>query len=206
MRQRDVALWRDEKDVRASRQELRKILEAVRATPPGKLCFMRKAHLASLMGWCEHYPFPAHCQIGIPKDGIDTKCWVMEWRLLEALLYEDMCALYNLSLDLSGGVEKATESKVRLKQTKAVQRAVVTSAFYFVESYLNGLAFDFLATTKRSLSEKDLRLMTEWDVAREEPRYARFRDKLLHYPRIILGFPRARRRKNPLEVRRAGVR
>ena len=187
IRRKDVALWRDEKEVRASRQELIEILGVLRATPPGKLCFVRKAHLARLIGWCEHYPRPAHCQIGIPKDGIDLKQWVMDFRLLEALLYEDMCALYNLALDLSKESEKATESRVRLKQAEAVKRAVVTSAFYFVESYLNGIAFDFLATANRTLSEKDLRLLTEWDTSRGEPRYARFRDKLLHYPRIVLG-------------------
>jgi hypothetical protein len=68
-----------------------------------------------------------------------------------------------------------------------LRRAVVTSAFYFIEGYLNGLAYDFLATNKRSLSEKDLGLLTEWEATKNAPRYARFRDKLLHYPRIILG-------------------
>ena len=74
----------------------------------------------------------------------------------------------------------------QLKQRGALKRAVVTGAFYFVESYLNGLAYDFLATTKRTLSEKELVMMTEWHTVRAEPRYVRFRDKLLHYPRIIL--------------------
>ena len=49
------------------------------------------------------------------------------------------------------------------------------------------MAYDFLATTGRTLNEKELTILTEWNAARNEPRYARFRGKLLHYPRIILG-------------------
>ena len=132
------------------------------------------------------YPRPAHCQIGIPKDGIDSKSWDVEWRLVEALLYEDMCALYNLSLDFRNKSAVSTGSKSRRKQGLALNRSVVTGAFYFLESYLNGLAYDFLATTKRQLSAKDLRLLTEWEPSKSEARYASFRDKLLGYPRIIL--------------------
>ena len=178
-----VASWRDDKEVIASRQELIDLLQGIRATPEGKLAFVRKAHLSKLIRWYDHYPRPAHCQIGFPKDGCEN--WAIEWRLLEALLYEDMCALYNLSVDLSRKAESSAGSNG--KQANALRRAVVTAAFYFLESYLNGLAYDFLATTQRSLSEKELELLTEWVATKNARRYASFRDKLLQYPKIILG-------------------
>jgi hypothetical protein len=104
MRRKDVASWRDDKQVRASRQELIDLLQLIRATPEGKLAYVRIAHLARLIGLYEHYPKPSHCQIGFPKDGIDSRHWAISWRLLEGLLYEDMCALYN---PLPGSCERA---------------------------------------------------------------------------------------------------
>jgi hypothetical protein len=186
VRRADVASWRADKHVQASRQELIELLQGIRAAPDGQLAYVRKAYLAKLIGIYDHYPWPAHCQIGFPKEGIDLKHWVIEWRLLEALLYEDLCALYNLSLDFAEKPDDRADSRVRFKQGEALRRAVVTAAFYFLESYLNGLAYDFRATTSRSLNERELELLTEWDTARNVPRYARFRDKLIQYPRIIL--------------------
>jgi hypothetical protein len=43
-----------------------------------------------------------------------------------------------------------------------------------------------LATTKRKLSEKESDLLTEWDTLRNKTSYVSLRNKLLHYPRIIL--------------------
>jgi hypothetical protein len=124
---KEVAKWRVDKQVHASRADLIGLLKGIRATPKGKFALVRKAHLVRLIGTYNEIPKPAHCQIIFEKDGIDPANPVIQWRLLEALLYEDMCSLYNFSRDLSGGSGAGAGAKY--KQLEAVRRAVVTASF-----------------------------------------------------------------------------
>ena len=64
----------------------------------------------------------------------------IEVYILEAKLYEDMCALFNLAKEIfvRVGAHKQGKSKTILKKLEACCRVTATSAFYFVESYLMG--------------------------------------------------------------------
>ncbi len=135
---------------------------------------------------------PEHARIAIDAYGTHRKAagW-WELHLLEAFLHEGMCALYNLARDYHERAERAGgPSKKLLKTQLALSRATIINAFNFVESYLNGIAFDHLVTKGADLDDKDKTLLTEWDYEYERPRHITLRDKVLQYPRIILGASR----------------
>lgn len=132
---------------------------------------------------------PEHASIGF-HDGTGRKSvGEIEVYLLEAKLYEDMCGLFNLAKEIAGKVDahKQGKSKTDSKKLEACCRATATSAFYFVESYLNGLAYDHYVTHMKSLDVKSNQILTEWDIQKNCPCYLSLREKILQYPRIILG-------------------
>jgi hypothetical protein len=132
---------------------------------------------------------PEHASIGF-HDGTERESvGEIEVYLLEAKLYEDMCGLFNLAKEIAGRVSVHTQgkSKTDSKKLEACCRATTTSAFYFVESYLNGLAYDHYVTHMKTLDEKNKQILTEWDIQKDCPRYLSLREKILQYPRIILG-------------------
>ena len=117
-----------------------------------------------------------HTLIHVDFEGEDLDVY-----LPEASLYEDMCFAYNQAL-----TSKELGEKAERKAHTFYVRAAIISAFNFVESYLNGLAFDFLATIRRTLPERERDLLAEWDSVRKRQKYVRFREKAVQYPRIIL--------------------
>ena len=111
----------------------------------------------------------------------------VDWRSTEATLFEDMCALYNLAREASEKLKTAIDSVLAQKKLNALLRATASAAFYFVEAYLNGLAYDHFIASKNKLDEATTKKLTEWDSSLKKPAYLSLRDKLLQYPRIILG-------------------
>ncbi|MDR4482047.1 MAG: hypothetical protein R3B95_02140 [Nitrospirales bacterium] len=86
---------------------------------------------------------PAHARIvfdyhgngpnGDPDTGV---------RILEASIYEDMAALWNL-LDERASDDNPKKMPRERKTQYALRRATVGAAVYFLEAYLNGLALIF---------------------------------------------------------------
>lgn len=132
---------------------------------------------------------PEHASIGLHDGTEKESVGEIEVYLLEAKLYEDMCGLFNLATEIAGRVSahKQGKSKTDSKKLEACCRGTATSAFYFVESYLNGLAYDHYVTHRKTLDEKNKQILTEWDIHKDCPRYLSLREKILQYPRIILG-------------------
>jgi hypothetical protein len=130
--------------------------------------------------------FPEHLKIAIDPGIYRTKEGDFELYLIEAILYEDMCALFNLAREHSMK-EKIDSPKKIVKIGRAFLHSTVTTAYYFVEAYLNGIAFDYYFKNKDILNEESRSLLTEWDYRADRPKYISFRDKLVKYPRIILG-------------------
>lgn len=56
-----------------------------------------------------------------------------------------------------------------------------------MESYVNGVAFNFLARGGNAVDPKTRDYLSEWDSARKRPKFIKTRDKLVQYPRIVLG-------------------
>lgn len=141
---------------------------------------------------CKHYEkrlprypdIPDHANIEIDIGNLRSEQGTIEIHLLEAVLYENMCALFNLSR--KSHLEIAiTTSKKMIKTDLALCRATVLSAFVFLEAYLNGIAFDFYIKNKSNISDEQRSILTEWDFKNNRAKYVGLREKLLHYPKII---------------------
>jgi hypothetical protein len=150
--------------------------------------FIRKASLSALLSMYDGVGIPEHWQVGLDVHGTyGRKFPDVPMRILEASLYEDMAALFNLAHRATGDAEQDTSSKVLLKHATALTRACATAAYHFVEAYLNGVAFDHLAKVGGVVDKKTSIYLSEWDPDAERPRWIKTRDKLVNYPRLILG-------------------
>ena len=126
--------------------------------------------------------YPPHAFVPFDPSGESCGRNLYQYHLPEAVLYEDMCIAYNLS------ISPAVDLKIpRVKTTGCMQRCATLSAFYFVESFLNGIAFDFFICNEGTISPEDTEALLEWDATKNRERWLNFRDKILKYPRIILG-------------------
>ena len=132
---------------------------------------------------------PEHASIGFHDGSERESVGGIEVYILEVKLYEDMCGLFNLAKELVEkiGPNRQGKSKAYSKKLEACCRATATSAYYFIESYLNGLAYDHYVTHKETLDDKTKQILIEWDMQKGCSRYLSLREKLLQFPRIILG-------------------
>ncbi|OFW27798.1 MAG: hypothetical protein A3H27_09385 [Acidobacteria bacterium RIFCSPLOWO2_02_FULL_59_13] len=183
-----VAKLREDLGIRLSRAELIARLEFVETAPPGKSVFVSKGWLEEVF---ERYgtlfpiydALPEHARIAL--DRYKDKAGNFDWWLPEVQTYEDMCALFNLAKEHSTESNGNGGSK---KTTKALFRATVATAFYFVEAFLNGLAFDYVCNHEDMRDQKTRTSLTEWDDTKKKWRPLSFRDKVLEYTKIISGF------------------
>src|SRR6266404_2636635 len=113
----------------------------------------------------------------------------LQFHILEAMLFEDMCMFWNEASNINPDPKQPHLEKLQLKRLAALLRAAVSSAFYMVEAFCNGIAVEVFLTHSESLNEKDLQRVTEWDARNNRPKYVTMRDKLLHYPRLLAGAP-----------------
>jgi hypothetical protein len=134
-------------------------------------------------GWQK---YPHHAYIALDFEGA-FKVGYPEYYLPEAALYEDMCAAFNLAMESQHFLTERPIVKVKIKRHYLYLRAAVLSAFYFVEAYLNGLAFDYWWDNKEKVSTEESDILTEWNSAKATAQWRNFRTKALQYPRLILG-------------------
>jgi hypothetical protein len=123
--------------------------------------------------------------------GLWDRSRASEIRILEATLFEDMAAAFNRTSELDEQFpDRETAPKFQLKEAVAMRRGAILNAFYMVEAYLNSIAFDCVIQAQRGERPKPLEVnsdrLLEWDSQRDKERLVSFRDKLIHYPRIIL--------------------
>jgi hypothetical protein len=130
--------------------------------------------------------FPEHLKIAIDPGIYRTKEGNFELFLVEGIMFEDMCVLFNLAKEYNTKNNIETPKRI-FKTGQAFLRSAVTTAYYLVEAYLNGIAFDHYIKNKDGLDEESKTLLTEWDYRTNRPRYISLKDKLVKYPRIILG-------------------
>ncbi len=186
----EIVALRRSCDVTASREELMELLEDAESAPPGQAMFLPQFRLEQLMpGISKMSPdkFPLHALIELDY-GKNRSHPRREVHILEASLFEDLCALFNQAHELNRTRPPTPyEDKQSAKTADALNRATVTTAFYLVECYMNGIASDHVITAGTKLQPKELETLTEWNEAKQARRYVRFRDKLIQYPRIIAG-------------------
>ena len=130
---------------------------------------------------------PAHALIPFDPSGAYLGPGERQYYLPEAALFEDMCFAYNNSLAQKDRAGRPPYDKKIVKAHSFFMRAALLSAFYFVEAYLNGVAFDFVLKNRNPLGQEALDRLLEWDSKKKRQRWVKFRDKALQYPKIILG-------------------
>jgi hypothetical protein len=95
----------------------------------------------------------------------------------EAMLYEDMRASYNLAAQSEKYLSQAAASKIEMKTHGRAVRGTILDAYYFVEAYLNAIAFDYWWREQANLSEDDIDALLEWDSKRQRQRWLSLEEK-----------------------------
>jgi hypothetical protein len=141
-----------------------------------KTLFTNYSHVNSKFSY-----LPEHALIAIEPGLNREKQGEFEVFEIESSLFEDMCALYNeyVKKEVVIGIKKTNKAK------DALMRATLIAAFNLLESYLNGIAFDYYLENKSKLSEENIEKLTE-KKKDGKSRYLSLRDKIINYPRIIL--------------------
>ena len=178
--------------VKVPNSVLVELLTMAEGTTKGTLIWLPKYGIKNLFAYYERaFPgfetFPEHICIGVDAGTLRRQQGPVELSLLEAILFEDMYALFNLSKEHHTKLDRLNDSKRLFKTSYALCLATITSAFYFVEAYLNGIAFDYYIANEAKLDDQTKMILTEWNPTMNRPRYLTLRDKALQYPRIILG-------------------
>lgn len=132
--------------------------------------------------------FPPHTRLQVHFDWVVSEPIIFHFQLPEAMLYEDMALAYNLAQETETQASQATGpgGNVDVKKHYLHLRTALLSAFYFVEAYLNGVAYDFYYKHKGTLSIKERDLLLEWDSQRNKRSLVSFGKKINEYPKIIL--------------------
>jgi hypothetical protein len=189
-----IAALRRVLGVRASKTELAGYLEFVETAPPNKDALVPKYRIRELFTRAsstfdrfDDLPDHARFVLHRTKPPYHLSDSTVDWVCVEVLLYEDMCGLFNLAKDRLAAVGSRVDQRKAQKTANALVRAAASTALYFLESYLNGIAFDFFMVNEAGLDEGTKAALTEWDTVKNRPKRLGLRDKLLQYPRLILG-------------------
>jgi hypothetical protein len=130
--------------------------------------------------------FPAHVLVPVDFSAESYEEGKVDYYLAEAALYEDMCVAYNQAHDLEDIFRQKDLDRAKVKAHRCAVRTAVLSAFYFVEAYLNGIAYDFVLEEGKSLPDRDGEMLLECDLKNKKERWVSFKDKAYQYPKIIL--------------------
>lgn len=185
---------RDLLGAKVPNSQLVELLRLIEAAPVGKALFVPKNVLIGLFAHPERTYMPLE---SVPAHASVVAYWIkphwhdarekFDWQSVEATLFEDMCSLFNLAADRNKRTSAVSRDLRTEKEFGALLRGATSTAFYFVEAYLNGLAYDHYLTKKDQLDEDSRKMLTEWDENQKRRSYLSLRKKLLQYPRIILG-------------------
>lgn len=130
---------------------------------------------------------PPHAMIPIDVSGdINEAIWHGVC-LPEATLYEDMCASYNQAARSEKAGTLDNPSKIEIKLHAMAVRTTILNAHYFMEAYLNAVAFDFWSSKEAELAPDVVDSLLEWDSKKQRQRWLSLEEKANLYPRIILG-------------------
>lgn len=184
----EVSKWRSKLGVKLPPSEIVQLLQFVEGAPPGRSAFVRKARIKEIFQnyyenrWHLFDRLPEHAFLVFTPDKADEG--EIDWWLTEARLYEDTCALFNLAKEHSEKRRGAAVPKKVNKTRDALYHATVTTAYYFVEAYLNGLAYDHFYKHENTLDDDTKARLRDWDETRKRPILS-LRHKALQYPKIV---------------------
>jgi hypothetical protein len=134
--------------------------------------------------------FPPHLRLQVHFDWVVVPDHlIFHYWLPEAVMYEDMALAFNCASEVTSGIKNLGYLKggsLAVKKQQMHLRTAVLSAYYFVEAYLNGIAFDYDYRNQGSLSQSEKDLLMEWDSPNNRQKYLSFERKIKEYPKIIL--------------------
>ncbi len=161
---------------------------------PSDLFFIPKAYIETKLFrrfervWAGWDRFPPHTRFGFDmRNELPFTGRTIEWRLLEAALFEDMAMLWNESLAATCEAKGETaEGRIPYKKFQVLKRSAARAVYALLEGYLNGLAADLEWTTNLSTYSPAQREMILERSDDGKVRYKQLRDKILQYPKIAL--------------------
>jgi len=119
---------------------------------------------------------------------VDTDQIRFDFYLMEAMLYEDMALSYNAAAGSAAALNQGGKTpNVGVKKHFLHLRTAVLSAYYFVEAYLNGIAYDYYYRNESKLTDKQKKDLMEWDFQTGHRAFVKFERKVLDYQKIIMG-------------------
>lgn len=129
--------------------------------------------------------FPPHLRVGIDHHGAHPDS--LEWRLLEASLFESAALLWNDALDSVVDDSAARgDDKIPGKRHRELKRSTIRAIFALLEGYLNGIAYDITLTTDVTALSKGAQEMLSERDAQGRAKFKTLREKLFGYPRLAL--------------------
>ena len=171
--------------------DLLEVFDSVCNGPPGTMLFLTKGMLLS---FCRNYAiivedldqWPAHTKIGV-EDGSDrTEAGRYRIVIGEIQAFQDLAALHNAAERLWNGLDYVHADAETRKTLDAFCRSSTVAAYQLIEAYLNGISFDFLFEAHPAISKADELTLKE-EGAHGRIKFTSFKNKLLHYPRIVTG-------------------
>lgn len=164
---------------------LKVFLESLRAnTVKGKVLlvpFYILTEMFSKYPNLNFYDFPLHALLAIPLELRTVNDTNIEVYTLETIIFEDMCLLFNQAKKANDELQDTDPTKLQVKRERALTHATLIAVFDFIEAYLNGIATDYYFAQMNKLDSKGKSVLSEGQ------RSLRFREKLLQFPKIILG-------------------
>jgi hypothetical protein len=166
----------------------------IKACLSGMIPNYSKAAIDSTLfsNFCGGHPtwkaFPPHLRLQVHINWTVSEPRIFHFELPEAMLYEDMALAYNLAQDSLAAASRKTGpgGDLDVKKNRLYMRTALLSAFYFVEAYLNGVAYDYWYKNKASLPIREQDLLLEWDSQHNRRSLVSFEKKINEYPKIIL--------------------
>jgi hypothetical protein len=100
-----------------------------------------------------------------------------------------MALAFNCACETKGKIKNLGYLKggnLDVKKLSLHLRTAVLSAYYFVEAYLNGIAFDYHYYNRQTLSQSENDLLMEWNSKKNRQKFVGFEEKIKEYPKLIL--------------------
>lgn len=174
----------------ADRGTLLQLYQSAFASRPGEVVYLLKSRIKEMCSKYDQvlpdfYAFPQHAQISMERGELRDEVGKVKIRVSEAVVCEDMCALFNEAESAHRAGRHASARAPERKAAAAILRATVTCAYRLLEAYLNGKAHDRLASDNETLKASERDLLQEWDSKGKRHRFLRLGDKIKAFHRLL---------------------
>jgi hypothetical protein len=104
---------------------------------------------------------------------------------LDDMLWSDAKLMLAHATEIHGGEQDFRKRGKQQIKLQSYLRAATSAVFTFLESYLNGIAYDCFQLHHDDLEIIDHDLLAEWNSERKTPQFVAFSKKVFRYPVIV---------------------